>query len=90
MRVATIEQEVSAVVGGEPTVEIREVGHVVHSWPRLIRVENQWPVENTEHAGEFIRLHLPGGTYKWSGDLGDYDVDTADHDPSTNARWEKE
>ncbi len=89
MRLATIEQEVSAVAGGETTVEIREIGHVTHSWPRLIRVDGAW-VENAEHAGEFIRLHLLSGTYKWSGDLNDYDVDTADHDPSTNPRWEKE
>jgi len=72
MRVATLEQEITAVIDGESSTEVREVGHVFVA------------------PGRLIRLHLPNSHYKWTGDLGDYDVDTTDHNPNTNPRWEKE
>ena len=89
MRVATLEEERESTIDGEVFTEIEDIGHVTYGPPRLIQVAGKW-VENVEEVGTFIRLHIRGLRWRWSGNLDDYDVDTTDHDPDTNPRWEAE
>ena len=88
-RLATIEREVEATIGGETFSVVERVGHVVRSHPINLLVAGQW-VPNTEQSGEFIRMRLANKTYRWAGPLDDYDPDTNSHDPVADVRWEVE
>jgi len=88
-RLATIEEEIAVEIDGEAFSDIQQVGHVVRAYGGKLEVGGEW-VENAGGVGEFIRLHLPGATYKWAAALDDYDPDTNSHDPATDVRWEAE
>ena len=88
-RLATIEREFEVVIDGTTFSEVRDVGHVTRTYPATIMVDGR-RVPNDAKVGEFIRLHLCGVHYKWAYPLNDYDPETNDHDPATDARWEAE